>query len=108
MPSYNSRTESASSAVAEQAVRATLARLNGRVWGIAFALLGGLGLLLGTWILVVQGGPQMGQHLGLLSNFLPGYSVSYLGGVIGFVYGFVIGYATGRLVGGVYNRLVQS
>ena len=95
-------------ALATQVVSKTFARLNAQAWGIAFAALFGLGLLMITWILVIQGGPVVGPHLGLLSRFLPGYSVTYLGGLIGFVYGFVIGYAFGRGVGIVYNRLLPT
>ena len=93
---------------AERIVQATFAQLNGRAWGIAFALLLGLGILAATWLLVMQGGPVVGPHLALLSNFLPGYSVTYLGGLIGFVYGFVIGYAIGRLIGSAYNRMLPT
>jgi hypothetical protein len=93
---------------ADRIVQATFARLNARAWGIAFALLGGIGLLVSTWVLVLEGGPVVGPHLGLLSNFLPGYSVTYVGGLIGFVYGFVLGYALGRLIGTVYNRMLPS
>ena len=81
-------------------------RLNGRAWGIAMGLFLGLGLFLATIILVIRGGPNMGQHLGLLGIYLPGYQVSILGALIGFVYMFVIGYGLGRLIGGAYNRLV--
>ncbi len=81
-------------------------RLNARAWGIAMGLLLGLGLFLATNMLVVRGGPNMGQHLGLLGIYLPGYQVSFVGSLIGFVYMFVIGYGLGRLVGMVYNRLV--
>ena len=94
--------------VASAAVAATFARLNARAWGIAFALLGGLGLLASTWLLVLEGGQIVGPHLSLLKNFLPGYSVTWFGGLVGFVYGFVIGYAFGRLVGTVYNRLLPA
>ncbi len=81
-------------------------RLNARALGIAMGLLLGLGLFLATNMLVVRGGPNMGQHLGLLGIYLPGYQVSFVGSLIGFVYMFVIGYGLGRLVGMVYNRLV--
>lgn len=91
---------------AAHAVDATIARMNARAWGVAFALLGGLGILISTWILVLEGGPVVGPHLALLSNFLPGYSVTFVGGLIGFVYIFVIGYALGRLIGTIYNRMV--
>ena len=82
--------------------RATL-RLNAQAWGVSFGLLCGLGLFLATLILVVKGGDNVGQHLGLVSVFLPGYRVTMLGAFLGFVYMFVIGYALGRLIGLVYN-----
>lgn len=88
--------------------RSSLARLHSRAWGVSTGLLCGMGLFAATMILVAQGGPQMGQHLGLLSVFLPGYSVSVFGAFVGFVYAFVIGYALGRLVGSVYNATVRN
>src|SRR4051812_43741566 len=93
-------------AAADLIVRRTIARLNGRAWGVAFALIGGLGILIPTWVLVLEGGPNVGAHLSLLSVFLPGYSVTMGGGLIGFVYGFVIGYAIGRLMGPLYNVML--
>lgn len=90
----------------EVTLRHTMLRLNGRAWGIAVGLLLGLTLFVATNVLVVKGGDQVGPHLVLLRNYLPGYSVSYLGSVIGFIYLFVIGYAIGRLIGTVYNRMI--
>ncbi|HEX9899719.1 MAG TPA: hypothetical protein VGC81_10860 [Candidatus Methylomirabilis sp.] len=84
-----------------------LARLNARAWGIALGLLCGGGLFVATMILIVKGGPNVGQHLSLLSVYFPGYSVSLGGSFIGFIYGFVLGYALGRVIGVVYNRLVR-
>jgi len=89
-----------------QNLNAAILRLNGRAWGIALGLLLGGGLFLATIVLVIKGGPDVGQHLSLLSVFFPGYRVTVLGSLIGFVYAFVFGYALGRLVGTVYNRLV--
>ncbi len=89
-----------------QNLNAAILRLNARAWGIAFGLLMGGGLFLATIVLVIKGGPDVGQHLSLLSVFFPGYRVTVLGSLIGFVYAFVLGYALGRLVGTVYNRLV--
>jgi hypothetical protein len=83
-------------------------KLNERAWGVAVALLLSIGLFLATNILVIKGGPNVGQHLGLLSNYFPGYSVTFVGSFIGFIYAFVIGYVLGRLIGLVYNRLVKS
>ena len=81
-------------------------RLNERAWGVAVGLLGGVGLFVATNILVIRGGPTVGQHLGLLAQYFPGYRVTFVGSFIGFVYVFVLGYVLGRLIGKVYNRLV--
>ena len=89
----------------DNAVQQTLLQLNARAWGISFGLLLGGGLFLATIVLLLKGGPMVGQHLKLLAAFFPGYSVSWLGAFIGFVYGFVLGYALGRIIGEVYNRL---
>ncbi len=86
-------------------IAAALARLNARAWGIAIGLIGGGGLFLATMILLIKGGPNVGQHLALLRAYFPGYSVTIPGSFIGFIYGFVVGYALGRLIGLVYNRL---
>lgn len=90
----------------DEALRIAIRRLNARAWGIAMGLLLGGGLFFATNILVVKGGPNVGQHLSLLSVYFPGYRVTFFGSLIGFVYAFVLGYALGRLVGMVYNRLV--
>lgn len=87
-------------------LNAAILRLNSRAWGIALGLLLGGGLFLATIVLVIKGGPDVGQHLNLLSVFFPGYRVTVLGSLVGFVYAFVLGYALGRVVGTVYNRLV--
>lgn len=84
----------------------TIRRLNARAWGISVGLLMGGGLFVATNFLLLRGGPQVGQHLELLSVFFPGYSVSFVGSLVGFVYLFVIGYGIGRIVGEVYNWLV--
>lgn len=91
----------------EQDLQAALVRLNARAWGIAMGLLLGGGLFLATIVLVIKGGENVGQHLKLLSVFLPGYSVTFLGSLVGFVYLFVIGYILGRLIGVIYNKMVE-
>ena len=89
-------------------LKTALRRLNARAWGIAVGLLLGFGLFMATNLLVVQGCPNMGRHLSLLSVYFPGYRVSFLGSLIGFVYAFVIGYGLGRLIGVTYNWLAQD
>jgi hypothetical protein len=84
-----------------------VARLNARAWGIAFGLLCGIGLYAATMVLVIRGGQQVGPHLSLLSIYFPGYSVTAVGAAIGFIYAFVLGYFFGRIVGMVYDRLID-
>jgi hypothetical protein len=90
----------------ERALLYALARASEQGWGIAMGLLLGLGLLLATAVLVAKGGPQVGSHLQLLSNYFPGYQVTWVGSGIGFVYGFVFGYGMGRTIATIYNRLL--
>jgi hypothetical protein len=92
----------------DETLRSALLRLNARAWGIGMGLLLGVGLFFATNILVVRGGEDVGQHLGLLAIYLPGYRVSFVGSLIGFVYAFVAGYGLGRIVGSLYNRLVDA
>ena len=91
----------------EQTLQTAILRLNARAWGIAAGLLAGGGLFLATLILVIRGGNHVGVHLSLLRFYFPGYSVTVVGAFVGFVYAFVLGYGLGRVIGAVYNRLVE-
>jgi hypothetical protein len=92
----------------DETLQNALLRLNARAWGIGIGLLLAVGLFLATNLLLIRGGENVGQHLGLLSIYLPGYSVSFVGSLVGFVYAFVGGYALGRIIGAVYNKLVSG
>jgi hypothetical protein len=89
-------------------VSSYVTHLNGRLWGIALGILFGSGLFLATNLLVLKGGEDMGQHLGLLGHYFPGYSVTFLGSLVGFVYAFFVGYLFGRVVCLVYNRFARG
>lgn len=81
-----------------------LVRMHGNAWGFALGTLLALGLFAATNILVLKGGDDVGQHLGLLANYFPGYDVAFFpGSFIGAFYAFAIGYLTGRIVCGLYN-----
>ena len=92
----------------DRELRRAVLKLNERAWGAAGALAAGLGLFVATNVLVMRGGPNVGEHLGLLRHYLPGYRVSFVGSLIGFVYAFVLGYMAGRAIGWIYNRLVAG
>jgi hypothetical protein len=90
---------------AERLVREVV-RLNSLVIGITLGILGGWAIFLATLWLVIKGGPQVGPHLVLLSNYFPGYRVTVLGSFIGFGYGFLAGFIAGSLVAWLYNYIV--
>ncbi len=89
-------------------LRRAVRRLNAQAWGVSFGILFGLTLFVATVILVMKGGPNVGQHLGLLAVYFPGYRVTVGGAFVGFIYGFVLGYALGRLIGFVYNLIAAT
>ena len=59
-----------------RSVETTLVRVGARAWGIAMGSILGGGLMVATLALVFKGGEDIGRHLGLLSNVLPGYDVT--------------------------------
>lgn len=86
-------------------IESAMARLRASVLSLTFGLLSGTGLALATLWLVVQGGDTVGPHLGLLSNYFPGYTVTWGGAVLGFFYGAVTGAVVGGAVAWIYNSV---
>jgi hypothetical protein len=63
----------------DETLQYAIRRLNARAWGMSVGFVLGFGLLIATNVLVIKGGPNVGQHLGLLSNYFPGYRVTFVG-----------------------------
>ena len=82
-----------------------IARMRASVMALVFGLTGGTGLMLATVWLLIRGGPNIGQHLSLLSVYFPGYSVTWPGAAVGFVYGCLTCGVAGWAVAWIYNRL---
>ena len=92
----------------QQAVRRAFERTSEQGWGLALGFLAAIGLFVATVVLVVKGGRDVGQHLGLLSAYLPGYRVTWTGAFIGAAYMFFLGYGAGRTIATIYNRVVPK
>jgi hypothetical protein len=92
----------------EEQIEKAVILLNSKLLGIVLGFLSGAGLFLVTNFLVLKGGPHVGAHLGLLSNFFPGYRVTFLGSIIGFCYAFVVGFLSGVVLGAVYNKVAMA
>ena len=92
----------------DDALRKAVAHLNAKLLGVVLGLITGFALFLATIILVLKGGPVVGPHLGLLSQFFPGYRVTFVGAIIGFFYAFVAGFLIGAALGIVYNQIAKT
>ncbi len=88
-------------------VSRSLARLKTEALALVCAVIGGVGLFLMTVWLVIKDGPAAGAHLGLLSNYFAGYSVTWVGSIIGLLYGGLSGGIIGWAVGTMYNKIVN-
>jgi hypothetical protein len=91
----------------EDQIEKAVILLNSKLLGIVLGVLAGTSLFLVTNILVLKGGPHVGLHLGLLSNFFPGYRVTFLGSIIGFFYASFVGFLSGLVMGAVYNKIAM-
>ena len=92
----------------EELLQRAVIRLNEKLMGIVLGTVMGIGLFLATNVLVLKGGPNVGAHLGLLSQFFPGYSVTFLGSLMGFFWAFVVGFIIGAVFGAVYNKVAHT
>jgi hypothetical protein len=91
----------------EELLQNAVIRFNGRLVGLIFGLICGIGLFLATNILVLKGGKQVGAHLILLAQFFPGYRVTFMGSLVGFVYAALVGFVIGWVLGAVYNKIAS-
>ena len=91
----------------EELLQKAVVRLNEKLLGTVLGFMLGLALFLATNFLVLKGGSNVGQHLGLLGQFFPGYTVTFVGSLIGFGYMFVAGFVVGAVLGAVYNKVAR-
>lgn len=85
---------------------AVFAKMDVIAMAVAVGVLFALGLFVATAVLLLQDVPAgypVGPHLGALSDYLPGYSVSWAGSIAGLVNGFVIGAVTGFAIAMFWN-----
>lgn len=85
-----------------------LARIVPRAFGVAVGSVAALGLLVATLVLVVKGGEVVGPHLGLVGQYVPGYSVTWPGAVVGAAYAFVLGFGFGWAFAVLRNAAVHT
>jgi hypothetical protein len=86
-------------------VTRTIARIRAGIAAIVSGMIGGFALFAATVWLLIKGGPNVGQNLGLLRAYYPGYSVTWSGSLVGFFYGALTGAMIGWCVAWLYNIL---
>jgi len=85
---------------------AVFARMDVVAGMLSTGFLSGMTLVLATAILLLRATPegsQIGPHLSLLTDYLPGYTVSWAGIAPAFAYGFGLGAVLGCLLGIFWN-----
>ena len=91
----------------EELILKSVVRLNGHILGFVLGMIGALIIFTATNFLILKGGEVIGPHMGLIDQFLLGYSVTFIGSLIGAAYLFVIGYLCGFFVATVYNWVIS-
>ena len=92
---------------AKEEISRAVAKIQGGVLALVCGLMGGLGLFIATVWLLLEGGPQVGSHLQLLSHYFIGYSVTWAGSFVGFFYGALTGGLLGWAIGFIYTKVVR-
>ncbi len=82
--------------------------LDPRAFGVALGSVAAASVVVSTVLLVVRGGEIIGPNLGLLSQYLVGYTVSWPGALLGGTYAFGVGFLLGYVFARARNRLVQG
>jgi len=88
-------------------IRTAVIRIRTRVLAAALAISTGVGVWVITVWLLIRGGDDVGEHLSLLSNYMPGFSVTWTGAFIGLFWGAVYGAVVGFVFARLYNWIVD-
>lgn len=91
----------------EDVVLTRVLHLNASIQGLVMGSMLGVTVFVATNWLVLKGGPVVGPHLQLLSQFFFGYRVTFVGSLIGFAYAFVCGFIGGYLLATTYNVIAR-
>jgi len=92
----------------EDLLRSAFARFDPVALAAAFGVVGALGILTATALLILQGGETDVPTLSLLGNYFFGYSVSWGGALLGAAEVGALGFAVGYGMAAAINLLLQS
>ena len=92
--------------VDKEEISRAVARIRTVALALVCAIIGGGGLFLMTAWLLIKGGPHVGQHLQLISQYFIGYSVTWWGSIVGLFYGALAGGVFGWAVSALYKKVI--
>lgn len=81
-------------------------KLNVKAMTLTFAIIGGIGLFILTWWIILFDGYS--QQPNLLSMVYRGYTFTPVGSIIGLFWGMVDGAIGGACIAWLYNMLLQK
>jgi len=81
-------------------------RLDPVALGFALGITSGIMLFAATLFLLIRDGMATGPHLALLSNFIPGFSVTVFGAIVGLLGLFGLGFIFGSIFAYLRNLMV--
>jgi hypothetical protein len=82
---------------------AVIGRLSPHAFGVAGGAVVSMLMLFITMVPALRGEPHLADHIGLLSQYLYGFSVTPGGALLAALYGLVTGYVTGNVFARVRN-----
>ena len=74
--------------------------------GFSLGITAGALIFAATLFLVIKDGGAVGPHLGLLSNLVPGFTVTSWGAVVGLLSLFILGFFFGSMLAYLRNLAV--
>jgi hypothetical protein len=98
----------AADASIEELIVDLFARYDAFALGGAVGLISGLGLLLATVLLLLQGGSDPGANLSLLSHYLVGFKASWAGALVGMLEAGAIGFGFGYVLAKLINLVIAA
>jgi len=92
----------------DSVIEAAFARLDPLALGVAVGLVGAVGLMFATAILLIKGGPHVGPNLSLLGYYLPGFEETWTGMALGCLEAGLAGFGLGYLGAWLRNRGLET
>jgi protoporphyrinogen oxidase len=89
--------------IEQQELALVFAKFDRLAMGVATGTIAAALLWIVTFILAIKGGSVVGQTLGLLGQYFPGYRVTFRGALVGAIYAFIVFGLIGWAVAAIRN-----